>query len=329
MSKSLGNVLAPQELFDRYGADVVRLWVAATDYRGDLRISGEILGQIVEVYRRIRNTARFLLGNLHDFDPRRDAVPAEAMSDLDRWATGRAAKLMQRGIEAYRTFEFHLLYHALHNFCAVEMGGFYLDVLKDLLYCEEADSPARRSAQTALLHILQVIVRLAAPILPFTAEEIWEHMPEGAKEAESVHLTRWEDLSLPAVDEALMQRWERFLYWRRAVSRALEAARAEKTIGASTEASVEIYPNELAAKELAPFADELPRLLMVAEAALHPADAPRPEGASSGADEEIAVVVQASSLAKCERCWRRMADVGADASHPSLCGRCVQVVAKV
>ena len=163
MSKSLGNVLAPQELFDRYGADVVRLWVAATDYRGDLRISGEILGQIVEVYRRIRNTARFLLGNLHDFDPRRDAVPAEAMSDLDRWATGRAAKLMQRGIEAYRTFEFHLLYHALHNFCAVEMGGFYLDVLKDLLYCEEADSPARRSAQTALLHILQVIVRLVRP----------------------------------------------------------------------------------------------------------------------------------------------------------------------
>lgn len=314
MSKSIGNVIAPEEVIDKYGADILRLWVASADYRGDISISESILDQTAEVYRRIRNTARFMLANIGDFRPE-EAVAYKELPELDRWALMRAERLHQRVVQAYREYEFHVLHQAVHNFCAVDMGGFYLDVIKDILYCDAADSFRRRSAQTVLYDILITLVKLIAPVLPFTSEEIWEYLPQAAKEKESVHLTRWRPVRTELLDAHLDQRWERFFDVRKIVARALEQSRNSKLIGSSNEATIHIYADETTKKRLASFSD-LPALFMVSDVHIH--DSEQPDG--------IRVVVEKAAGDKCERCWRYSEGVGERRAHPSLCERCFGVV---
>src|SRR5947199_7811501 len=237
MSKSLGNVIAPEEVIARHGAELLRLWVAAEDYREDVRISEEILGQLVEAYRRIRNTARFLLGNLYDFDPASDALPHARLPELERWALHRTHALLERCRAAYEAFEFHVIYHALNNFCSVDLSSFYLDVRKDRLYCERPGGPERRSTQTALFGILDVLVRLMAPLLSFTAEDIWGHMP-GRERAPSVFLGGLPEPPAAWRDEQLAARFDRLLAVRAAVTKAIEEARQAGVVKQSSEARV-------------------------------------------------------------------------------------------
>ena len=327
MSKSLGNVVEPQAVVGKYGADVLRLWAASVDYRGDVCISENILNQLADVYRRIRNTARFLLGNIGDFDPVKDAVPFDAMTEIDRWAVLRLRRLARRAIKAYREYEYHVVFHQVHHFCAVDMGGFYLDALKDRLYCEGPASHERRSAQTALYEILVTLTKLIAPVLAFTADEIWQYLPEHAREQESVHLTTWSEPPAETPEEqAFMERWERLLAVRRTVTKALENARNEKLIGASTEAAVELYPNEATAALLGSFtAEQLAEAFIVSAVRVHPAGTAVPAGALDEGTGAAAVVVRAPGE-KCARCWRYSETVGAHARHPQLCERCATVV---
>lgn len=328
MSKSLGNGVDPDDVIKRYGADILRLWVSSADYRSDVRLSENILQQLAEAYRRIRNTSRFMLGNLYDFDPVADAVPHEQLFPLDRWAVSKALRLAARVCEAYQNYEFHTLYHAVHNFCAVDMGGFYLDVLKDRLYCDAPDSLSRRSAQTAIGHILVTLVKLFAPVLVHTAEEVWQALPERLRDAKSVHLSLFPNADQAIVlDESAQAKWDHLLEVRRTVAKALEQARAAKEIGSSNEAVISLYPTEEVAGRLAPFVDQLAGLFIVSAVELHDAGTPAPAGAF--ADESgLAVVVRRSDAPKCERCWRFLPSIGCDPAHASLCERCASVVAE-
>jgi isoleucyl-tRNA synthetase len=308
MSKSQGNVLAPQKIMNTLGADVLRLWVAATDYANEMSVSEEILRRSSDSYRRMRNTVRFLLGNMDGFDPERDAVPVSEMVALDRWAIWRTRELQNEVIAAYRKYAFHLIYQKVHNFCIVDLGGLYLDVLKDRLYTTPAKSHARRSAQTAMYHIAEAMLRWLAPILSFTAEEAWGYMP--GKRGESVFLTTWHKFpELPAetID------WPALLELRSEVTRELEKVREEGKIGAPLDAEVDIYctPDEF--KRLNALGDELRFLLITSEARLHEA----PERRTPR------VVVKPTEAAKCIRCWHRRPDVGSNAEHPEICSRCV------
>ncbi|ROR35114.1 isoleucine--tRNA ligase [Inmirania thermothiophila] len=326
MSKSLGNVIAPQAVMDRLGADVLRLWVAATDYRGDMGVSDEILDRMADAYRRIRNTARFLLGNLHDFDPARDAVPVAELVALDRWALERTRALQEEVVRAYEAYEFHHIYQRVHNFCTVDLGSFYLDVLKDRLYTAKAAGHARRSAQTVLHHIAEAMVRWLAPILSFTAEEIWHHLP--GERAESVFLATWHEIPVgPAADEALGERlWQEVLALRDEVARAIERARNADEVGSSLEAEVDLYLAPERLERLAPAGDELRFAFLVSALRLHPLEQ-APDEAAPGALAGVRVHVRRSPHPKCVRCWHRRPDVGADPAHPALCGRCVENVA--
>ncbi|MBO8141665.1 MAG: isoleucine--tRNA ligase [Firmicutes bacterium] len=326
MSKSLGNVVEPQAVVQRYGADILRLWTASVDYRSDVRISEGILAQLADGYRRIRNTARFLLGNTAGFDPVRDRVPVEEMEEIDRWALLRVRRLARRAIKAYRDYEYHVVYHQVHHFCAVDMGGFYLDALKDRLYCEGPRSQERRSAQTALWEILVTLTQLIAPVLAFTADEIWQHLPAHARAQESVHLTTWPEFREETREEAeLLARWEKLLDARRLVAKALEQARTSRLIGASTEAAIDLYPSAVGADQLAGFTPEqLAEAFIVSHVRIHDPGTPAPGGAVR--DEALAVAVSRAPGEKCVRCWRYSETVGSDAEHPHLCRRCASVV---
>jgi isoleucyl-tRNA synthetase len=308
MSKSLGNVIAPQKVMQSLGADVLRLWVAATDYANEMSVSDEILKRMSDSYRRMRNTVRFLLGNLAGFDPATDAVPVGEMVALDRWALRRARQLHAEVTEAYRNYEFHLVYQKVHGFCVVELGGCYLDVLKDRLYTTPAKSHARRSAQTAMYHIAESMVRWLAPVLSFTAEEIWPHLP-GRREASVFHAT-WHVLpEVPADDID----WEAFLALRAEVARELERLREAGEIGSPLEAEVEVACSAAEHSRYAALGDEL-RFFFITSAArvvVEPAIAGR------------LVRVRPVGAAKCVRCWHRRDDVGSHSEHPELCGRCV------
>jgi isoleucyl-tRNA synthetase len=339
MSKSLGNVVAPQQVMNKLGADILRLWVAATDYRNEMSVSDEILKRMADAYRRIRNTSRFLLANLAGFDPARDAVDPAEMVELDRWALQRARDLQADIVRAYQTFEFHQIYQKVHNFCSVDMGAFYLDIIKDRQYTAQADGLARRSAQTAMYHIVEALCRWLAPVLSFTADEIWEHVP--GERAESVFLATWYELpeALPAAEVApFMARWKSLAALRDAVNDHLEAARQAGTIGGSLDAEVRLHArldgdaDRARHAELAALGDELRFALITSGAALATldADAALPAGAAElawsdadGATHRWAVEVARSVHAKCPRCWHHRADVGSDADHPELCGRCV------
>lgn len=228
MSKSLGNVIGPAEVIRQYGADILRMWVASAEYRGDIRVSQEILQQLADAYRRIRNTARFILGNLSDFDPDKNQVAYADLCEIDRWVLDQLVLLSERVRSAYRRYEFHIVYHSIHHFCAVDLGGFYLDVLKDRLYCDPPQGRKRRSAQTAMYHTLMELVRLLAPILVFTADEIWQHLPKPASEEESVHLSRWQKLPPEFENPELRPKWSTLLEVRRQAAKALEDARTDK-----------------------------------------------------------------------------------------------------
>jgi isoleucyl-tRNA synthetase len=328
MSKSLGNVIAPQTVMETLGADIIRLWVSAADYRAEMAVSDEILKRMTDSYRRMRNTARFLLGNLHDFDPARDSLAANDMVDLDRWAVDRALAVQDEVRRAFDAYNFHRVYQAVHNFCSVDMGAFYLDVLKDRLYTTPADSNARRSAQTAMQHILEALVRWFAPIISYTADEIWEHMP-GARSG-SVFEAEWYEGLFPLADEATLDRadWNRIKEVRAAVARRLETLRNEGAIGSALDAAVIVHCDAPARDSLASLGDELRFVLLTSEADVGPA-AERPDDAV--ADEadghEVWIAAGRSDDEKCARCWHRRPDVGGDPEHPDLCGRCVTNIA--
>ena len=321
MSKSVGNVVAPQKVVSALGADVLRLWVAATDYSAEMNVSEEILKRTSDSYRRMRNTIRFLLGNLDGFDPLRELLPAGELVAIDRWAIERARALQAEVIEAYRDYEYHLIYQKVHNFCVVDLGAFWLDILKDRLYTTPAGGRPRRSAQTAMYHVAEAMVRWLAPILSFTAEEIWKFLP-GARE-ESVFMATW--WQLPDVHAAAGVDWDAVLALKSDVSGELERLRAAGAIGAPLEAEVDVYVDATQRARLEGLGDELRFVLITSEARLLDADQ-RPADAVAAVDvakEGAWIAVRALPHAKCARCWHRRPDIGSDPGHPELCSRCV------
>lgn len=320
ISKSLGNDMGGlQKIIKTLGADVVRLWVAATDYRAEMSISEEILARMGDSYRRIRNTARYLLANLDGFDPVQ-AVPNDQLLALDAWAVQKAAQLQREVTEAYASYNFHLIYQKVHQFCVVELGGFYIDVLKDRMYTMQTNSIGRRSAQTAMLHILEGLVRWLAPILSFTADEIWSYMP--GKRSESVFLETWHRFPDIVAGKIPFDVWTRALQVRQAVSRELEKLRVADAIGSSLDAEVDLYCDGELLEQLKLFGDELRFVLIVSYARVHPAGE-RPTDSSATDVSGLHVRAAPSKHAKCARCWHHREDVGAHRDHPLLCGRCV------
>ncbi len=328
MSKSLGNVIAPQKVIDAMGVDVLRLWVASTDYRGEIGVSDTILKRTADSYRRMRNTARFLLANLSGFDPATDTLAPADMLPLDRWAVARAAQIQADVEQAYDEYLFHVIYQKVHNFCAVDLGAFYLDVIKDRQYTCARDSRARRSAQTALYHILEALVRWLAPILSFTTEEIWRHMP--GERAESVFLATWYEglFPLDADDRFDMGFWDSLLAVRETVAKELEKLRVAGGIGGSLDAEIDLYCDGALRDRLGQLEDELRFALITSYARVHPM-ADRPDGMGTTIDldgQALVLVVGASGHAKCVRCWHHREDVGRVTEHPELCTRCVENV---
>jgi isoleucyl-tRNA synthetase len=332
MSKSVGNTVAPDDVIKKHGAEILRLWAAGEDYTQDIRVSDEILGQLAEAYRRVRNTCRFLLGNLADFDPATDAVADSALTGLDGWAMLRLHRTIERVRKAYEAYEFHLAFQNLHNFCAVDLSALYLDVLKDRLYTSAAAAPARRAAQTACYHILHALARLMAPILTFTGEEVWDHFRVPDK-ARSVHLT-----DFPAVNPRWFVTegtWETLLRIRGEAAKALEQARAAKLIGAALDARVTLYVSDPALQIVVREAGDrlLRELLIVSQLEVWP-NAP-PADLATTADQVVlretglaglGVAVRHADGQKCSRCWTWSPAVGQDSEHPALCERCLPVI---
>ena len=322
MHKSAGNVIAPEDLIKKYGAEIIRLWVAGEDFRDNIRLSDEILQRLVEAYRRIRNTCRFILGNLYDFDPVKDRVPYDHMEELDQWVLHRLQELAERVLKAYESFEFHPVFHNLHNFCVLDLSAFYLDTLKDRLYVSPARSKARRSAQSALQEILEVLVRLMAPILSFTADEVWQYMG-GPKRRSSVHMETFLPVKSEYKNALLAERWEHILRVRKEITKAIEIERKNKTIGHSLEASVTLgLPPDLLV-HLEPFRDDLPFLFIVSSVTTLPLD----QVAAGYEGEGIRVKVEMSKDLRCERCWVHDPTVGASHDKPGLCKRCLDALA--
>lgn len=319
MSKSVGNTVAPQEVIAQYGADIIRLWAASSDYKADIRISKEILKQLSEVYRKIRNTIRYILGNTNDFNYETDKVEFKDMLELDRWALMHMQLLKKEVSAAYESYDFHVLYHAIHNFCSVEMSSYYLDILKDRLYAYKADSFERRSAQTAMYEIMLDLVVMIAPVLSFTMEEVWQFMKKPASMPESVFMMPWPECKEEYIDEALESKWDNFIEIRSEITRVLEGARRAKTIGHSLDAKVELHATDEALAILRSVEGDLATLLIVSQAKLV-------EGLAGGVEatgrEDLKVTVQAAEGEKCERCWIYSDTVGKDAEHPTVCARC-------
>ena len=330
MSKSKGNVIAPQKIFDTLGADILRLWTASTDYSGELTISDEILKRVVESYRRIRNTLKFLLANISDFDVEKHALPVSAWLEIDRYALAMTHKLQNEITAAYAVYDFHAVAKSLQAFCSEDLGGFYLDILKDRLYTAGTDSVARRSAQNALYHITQALHRLMAPVLSFTAEEVHEvlsgkdesgrvaaeqpgtHRPPPCGDS-SVFVGEWYALPGLVDGEAISQRWRELRTVRAEVQRRLEELRAAGTIGSSLQAEVDVYVTNALQQKLDVLGDDLRFVLITSAATLH--------GGEHG--DAIRVEAKSSAHSKCERCWHYRSDVGSSAEHPTICGRCV------
>lgn len=329
MSKSAGNVVSPQEVIEQFGAEILRIWVASEDYREDIRLSRNILTQLAEAYRRIRNTSRFLLGNLYDFQPEHHRFSVPELPELDQWALTRLHRLVEQCLEGYREYQFHHVFHAIYQFCVVDMGSLYLDVLKDRLYTFHPDSRERRAAQWTIYQILDALVRLLAPICPFTAEEIWDHHPCPEKEP-SVHLSRFPKPDPTWQNPDLEARWERLLRIRSEVSRALERARKRSEeggwgMGHSLEARVELYASGTWFAFLQSAQEWLPTLFIVSQVTLLDTSPP-PEAFRGGEIPDLAVRVLPAEGQKCARCWNWTPSVGQDAAHPTLCSRCIPVV---
>jgi isoleucyl-tRNA synthetase len=321
-SKSLGNVVAPQKVIDSLGADILRLWVSSTDYSGEMAVSDQILQRSADAYRRIRNTARFLLSNLSGFDPAQHLLPAEDMLALDRWAVDRALLLQRELEEAYGTYRFWNVYQKVHNFCVQELGGFYLDIIKDRQYTTQTDSVARRSCQSALFHIAEALVRWIAPVLSFTADELWQYLP--GERNESVMLNTWYQglTELPADAELGREFWEQVMSVKAAVNKELENQRAAKAIGGNLQAEVTVFAEDALIANLAKLGNELRFVLITSTATLAPlASAPADSVETEVSGLKLKVVK--SGHAKCGRCWHHREDVGVNPAHPEICGRCV------
>jgi len=314
MSKSKGNVVEPQEVIKRSGADILRLWASSVDYREDVRISDEILNRLTEAYRKIRNTARYMLGNLAGFEPCVDTVDLEEMFEIDRWAMASTNELVKRAIESYQKYEFHTLYHALYNFCTVELSAIYFDILKDRLYTFPPKSLGRRSAQTALYQIVDKLTRLMAPILAFTADEIWQRIPAGAGgKLESVHLAEFPGYDEKLRDEDLLARWDKLFKVRERVKKALEEAGLGG--GSSLQAKVTLTANGEQHELLKRYEDQLRFIFIVSQTEL-----------LQSASGQLQIQVSRAEGVKCERCWNYTTDVGADERYPSICARCTKNV---
>ncbi|MEW5248934.1 isoleucine--tRNA ligase [Microbulbifer discodermiae] len=323
MSKSIGNVVAPQAVINKLGADVLRLWVAATDFSGEMAVSDEILKRTADSYRRLRNTARFFLSNLAGFDPAEHLLPEGELLALDRWALDRAARLQDEIIVAYHDYQFHQIYQKLHNFCVVDMGGFYLDIIKDRQYTAQADSIARRSAQTALYHLVQAFTRWVAPILSFTAEELWRFIP--GERSDSVFLQEWYPLpELPQDTDMDADYWAAIAEVKTAVNKVLEEQRSAGSIGSSLEAGVVLYADDALREKLVALEDELRFVLICSSVTVERlSDA---AGAHATELEGLKVDARRVDHPKCVRCWHHRADVGVDPEHPEICARCVDNV---
>ncbi len=330
MSKSVGNVIPPEKIIKRYGAEILRLWVSAEDYRGDIRLSDEILSRMVEAYRKIRNTCRFLLGSLFDFDPSKDLVAPGDLPEFDRYFLYRLSRLIIRSQKAYEDFNFHLVFQALHQFCAGELSALYIDVSRDTLYCEAPDSPKRRAVQTVLYHALRSLTLLMAPILSFTAEEIWSYLPD-KKDLESVHLAVFPEPPLPEVEAEFLEKWEKLLRVRGEITKALERARKEqKLIGNTLEAQVLLSSKEAPLAEFLKAHQGLLTYLAIVSDLKFVESLPGPQGGEVVFNSEelpdLEVLVRRAPGQKCERCWQWHESVGAQADLPHVCARCYEVV---
>jgi isoleucyl-tRNA synthetase len=325
MHKSQGNSVAPEEIIKDYGADILRLWVSSTDYRADVRISKDILKQLSDIYLKIRNTARYILGNLDGFDPD-TAVAFEDMEELDRWAVTRLGELTRRVRESYERYEYHTIYHGIHNFCAVEMSSFYLDVIKDRLYCDKRDSASGRSARSAVYLILDALTRLLAPILAFTSEELWAAMPHhSGVDTRSVlynDMPAWD--ARYAFDAETEAKWTKLLALRAAVNRQLEAARAAKVIGKPLDAEVTLYLDGDAENLYRGVLDgSFAALCIVSKVNVA---AERRSRELEWEIKGVSIGVAASGEPKCARCWTHDEHVGGSAERPELCPRCAEAV---
>lgn len=319
MSKSLGNTISPQEIIEKHGAEMLRLWVSAQDYKNDIRISKEIIDRLVETYRKIRNTVRFMLGNLYDFDPERDMVLYTDMLELDRFALHKIQDLIAKVVQAYANFEPYVIYQQVHNFCVVDMSSFYLDILKDRLYVYRAGSLERRSAQSALFRVLLDLTRLMAPILSFTAEEIWDHLPAFSGKEESVHLSSMPIKDVSLMDEALAAKWEKIILLRQETSKVMEQARRDKFIGHPLDALVKLFGEGTTLDFLTAVLPFLKEVLIVSDVEVAQGDGPYIE---STAFEKLKINIEKAPGAKCPRCWNYSTDIGIDNRVPEVCGRC-------
>ncbi len=324
MSKSVGNAVDPLAMIEEMGADILRLWVSSADYRNDISVSKNIIKQSSEAYRKIRNTCRFILGNLYDFEPERDTIPYENLTELDKWALMRMDKLIRRVSKAYDDYEFHVVFHAVHNFCTVDLSNIYFDILKDKLYCNQTNDGERKAAQTVLYKLINALVTILSPILAFTSEEIWGYIKQEGQPI-SVQLLEWPDSNDLYIDDELEARMDKILALREVVTKALEEARVKKVIGHSLGARVCIYADDEWMPVLSKVV-QLEKVLIVsrvelAGAEVRTADATALEGVSG-----VWVKVEAADGEKCERCWVIDLSVGKDQNHPTLCSRCAEVV---
>jgi isoleucyl-tRNA synthetase len=332
MSKSLGNVVLPTEICEKWGADLLRQWVASVEYQADVKMSDRVMTQLSEAYRKIRNTFRFALGNLSDFDPSRDALANDHLDEIDRWMLDRTAELVKKCSEWYANYEFHRVYHAIHDYCVVDLSSFYFDVLKDRLYTKAPKNKSRRSAQTVIWKITSALVRLASPILVFTSEEIWKYLPKTQGEAPSVHMTLFSEPAQLASGLAkdAAERWARLAQVRSAVLVALEQARNAKTIGGGLEAKVHLHATAEAAglqKLLEAAHSQLPVLFIVSQVSVSPAPI---EGATpSETLPGLQIKIDRADGKKCERCWNYSTHVGENSRYPTICERCSEALTEI
>ena len=326
MHKSLGNGIAPSEITKKYGADILRLWVASSDYHADIRISNEILKQLSESYKKIRNTARFILGNIdseNDFDINKDFVSDDKLAEIDKWALMKLDELIEKVNNAYENFDFHIVFHSIHQFCVVYMSNFYLDIIKDRLYCEDKNSLTRRAAQTVMYRVLSAITRLVSPILSFTADEIWSFMSHFDNEDKnSVFLNDMPAVSNLEFSDDFKDKWNVIYNLREDAKKALEIKRAEKVIGASLEADLTIHADESVYNKISELASELTSILIVSKINVINDN----NGEFKGDFEGVSITVNKAAGEKCERCWTYSETVGSDSEHKTLCSRCVNVI---
>lgn len=326
MSKSLGNGVDPLQVVNNMGADILRLWVSSADYKNDVAASPKIMNQMVEAYRKIRNTLRFMLGNLYDFDPVRNTVAYTDLKEIDRWILVKLGKVIERVVKAYDDYEFHVVYHTIHNFCTVELSAIYLDIVKDRVYVEGKDSIERRGAQTAMYEILNALVRLLAPVLAFTADEIWAYIPEN-KEGSDIQIEEMPKVKEEWKDHALTEKWEKILDLRYDITKVLEVARQEKTINHSLTAKVDLYPNDPSVYSFLSEVNNLAEIVIVSDLIIHQPGEDVPQNAHQAENfEGLNIAVSPAPGVKCERCWMYSEQVGNDTEHPELCPRCLDVV---